>query len=75
MFPFTTGCILDQIPLSKKDNWIRLFNAVNHDTKAGVMEVTAKIREHYWQHWLDFLPACINPHLQNVDEQEQLMVL
>jgi len=39
------------------------------------MEATTKVREHYWQHWLDFLLASINPHLQNVDDQEQLMVL
>jgi len=33
------------------------------------------MRERYWRHWREFLPASIDPHLQNVDEQEQLMVL
>jgi len=66
---------LDRIPFSEKDTWTRLFHSVNRDTKAGVVEATANTRERYWRHWLDFIPASIDPHLQNVDEQEKLMVL
>jgi len=54
---------------------MHLFDTVNQDTNAEVMEATQKTRKHYWQHWLDFIPSSVNPYLQNVDVGKQLMVL
>ncbi len=51
------------------------MDAVNQDTDAGVMEVTQKMWQHYWRHWVNFLPHGFNPYLQNLDEKQQLVAL
>jgi len=57
---------LDQIPDAEKDYWAHLFDAVNANTNAGIVEATKKIREHYWRHWINFLPTGFNPYLQDL---------
>jgi len=68
-------CFLDRIPFSEKDDWMHLINAVNCNTNDGVVETTWKTRQHYWWHWIDFLPSSFDPYLQNVDAMQWLVVL
>jgi len=51
-----------------------LIDTVNADIQAGVA-LTLKTQQHHWHHWLHFLPATVNPYLQNVDQPTQLLLL
>jgi len=39
------------------------------------MEMTWKTRQHYWRHWIDFIPISFDPYLQNVDATHRPVVL
>ncbi len=63
------------VPLAKCSCWASAIDAVNADIKSGVMAVTLNTRKHYWAHRLRFLPAGVDPHLQNVDLPTGLLII
>jgi len=64
-FPPTTEQVLDLLPPTTKDNWMCHLHGVNADIKAGVMVLTQATRDHYWQHWCNFLHQISIPTFKN----------
>jgi len=63
------------VPPAERSCWASAIDAVNADIQSGVVAATLNTRKRYWAHWLSFLPAGVDPHLQNVDPPTGLLIV